>query len=330
MEFLRDFHFMRPAWLLALPLLWALTVWLARRPTSDVHWAGLIDAQLLPALQLDGTERSPSRGPWLALAAAWTLAVLALAGPTWEHEETAAYRAPDAWVIVLDQSRSMTAADVSPSRATRARYAVDDLLTAAGDAKVGLIAFSDEPYTVAPLTDDVGTVRALLGGLSPDIMPSDGHQLAPALDEAARLLERSATRGGQVLVLSDGFNDPAAALVAAAKLRARGSTVNMIGIGTPQGAPYRGATGRFLQDGHGAMLTAPLDTGLLQRVASTGGGSYADLAGLPALSRQLRSNDMRRATTADNLRADRWRDAGVWLLPLLLLLAAPLARKGWL
>ncbi|WP_312632366.1 vWA domain-containing protein, partial [Mammaliicoccus sciuri] len=87
-------------------------------------------------------------------------------------------------VVVLDLSPSMAAADLQPDRVTRARYAIDDLLGAARDARVGLVAFSDEPYTVSPLTDDVATVRALSQPLAPGIMPSAGDQLAPALRQA--------------------------------------------------------------------------------------------------------------------------------------------------
>src|SRR3546814_3900448 len=85
----------------------------------------------------------------------------------------------------------MAARDLSPDRVTRARYALDDLLGAAHGARVALIAFSDEAYTVTPLTDDVATVRTLLPPLAPDIMPTPGDQLAPALAQAGKLLGRS-------------------------------------------------------------------------------------------------------------------------------------------
>ena len=35
MALMQDFHFLRPAWLLALPLLWGLSFWLARRRGRD-------------------------------------------------------------------------------------------------------------------------------------------------------------------------------------------------------------------------------------------------------------------------------------------------------
>jgi Ca-activated chloride channel homolog len=327
----RAFHFLRPAWLVALPALWGLALWLARRRDREGDWAGVIDPELLPGLRLAGAGAG-GRSPWPWLALAWTLAALALAGPTWERDVTPGYRGAAAWVLVLDLSPSMTATDLSPDRATRARYAVDDLLSAARDARVGLVVFSDEPYAVTPLTDDVATVRSLLPPLSPDIMPSPGDDLAPALGEAGSLLKQGGAKAGRVIVLTDGFADPAAALDAARRLRSGGATVDVVGIGTRAGAPLAGAGGDFVPDAQGRPRMARLDEGLLRRLAESGGGRYVDLARLPALIADLQSLPDRTggASRAAGVEVSHWRDAGVWLLPALLLLAAALARRGWL
>lgn len=317
MALMQDFHFLRPAWLLALPLLWGLAFWLARRHGRDGAWAHVIDAELLPALRLDGGGK-PGRSPWSWLVLAWTLATLALAGPSWERTPSPAFRGNAAWVVVLDLSPSMSATDVATNRITRARYAVDDLLDGARDARVGLVVFSDEAYTVTPLTDDVATVRALLPPLAPDIMPTAGDRLAPALDRAGRLLAGAATAAGQVVVLTDGFADPAAAFAAAGRLRAQGVAVNVVGIGGP--GLVRAAN------------SAPLDVDRLRQLAASGGGRYTGLAGVPALIGDLQASAGHAGMTRarQDVRVAHWLDGGVWLLPVLLLAAAMLARRGWL
>ncbi len=325
------FHFLRPQWLLALPLLWGLVYWLARRRNRDEGWSRLIDAQLLPALRLDGNGPAGLR-PWPWLALAWSIAVLALAGPSWQRDQSAAYRAPAAWVFILDLSPSMAAADLAPDRATRARYALDDLLGAARDARVGLVAFSDEPYAVTPLTQDVATVRTLLPSLAPGIMPSPGDHLAPALDQAEKLLQQMGEKDQRIVVLTDGFDDPAAAFSAAAALRSRGATLTVVGVGTPGGAPLRNADGRFEQNAHGRPLLASLDVDRLRQLAAAGGGRYVDLAQLPTLIADLQASPQRvsGAIAQQGVEVAQWRDAGAWLMPALLLLAALLARRGWL
>lgn len=314
MALMQDFHFLRPAWLLALPLLWGLVLWLARRRGRDGNWASLIDPELLPALRLDGGGQ-PGRSPWPWLALAWTLAALALAGPSWQRAPSPAYRGNAAWVLVLDLSPSMSATDLAPNRVARARYALDDLLSAARDARVGLVVFSDEAYTVTPLTDDVATVRALLPPLAPDIMPTAGDNLAPALERAGTLLEHGGGKSGQVVVLTDGFADPAAAFEAAGKLRSHGVAVSVVGIGAP-----------------GRSNAAPLDVDRLRQLAASGGGRYVDLAGLPALigDLQAQAGHAGMARAKQDIRVAHWLDGGFWLLPFLLLLAAVLARRGWL
>jgi Ca-activated chloride channel family protein len=328
---MESFHFLRPWWLLALPLLWGLAWWLARRGAGDGDWGRLIDADLLPDLRLDrGDNGTWSPWPWLALA--WTLAVLALAGPAWERDAAPAWKAPGAWVIVLDLSPSMAASDLAPNRVTRARYAIDDLLAAARDARVGLVVFGDEAYSVTPLTDDVATVRAMLPPLAPDILPSRGDNLAPALDQAAKLLDRAGRRDGRVVLLSDGFSDPAAAFAAAQRLRNQDATVDVVGIGSAGGAPVADPRGGFDLDRKGEPRLARLDADRLGQLAANGGGAYVDLAGLPGLIAGLRAHPGagQGATAAAGIVVEHWHDAGIWLLPALLLLAAFLARRGWL
>lgn len=324
------FHFLHPYWLLALPPLLALAVWLARRRGRDGAWQRLVDGELLSLLRL--SEGGTARSPWPIVGAAWALAVLALAGPTWQRQITPAYRAPAAWIVALQLSPSMDATDIPPSRAARARFAIDDLLAAAHDARVGLIAFAGDAYTVAPLTQDVATIRNLAQPLAPSLMPEAGDRLAPALDEAARLVHAAVGADRQVIVFTDGFSDPAHALLEAGQLRRQGIAVNVVGVGTPGGAPEPDGNGNFTRDKNGQVVLTRLDTSLLEQVAAAGGGSYVTLSGLPELIAHLHaagSRGMSSGVAAPHVQLASWLNDGVWLLPPLLLLAALIARRGW-
>jgi Ca-activated chloride channel family protein len=331
--FFQALHFLRPQWLLALPVLWLLLVWLARQRKRQGDWSRFIDADLLTALRLEGDSgpRATAR-PWPWLGLAWSLAAVALAGPSWQQASTPAYRAPAAWVVVLDLSPSMDAADLSPNRVTRARYAIDDVLGAARDARVGMVAFSDEPYTVAPLTQDVATVRALMPNLAPEIMPSAGDHLAPALAQAQKLLSASGARDKTIIVVTDGFDDAASALQTAADLGKQGVRVNVVGVGTAGGAPLRLGDGRFALDQQGQPQMARLDAALLQQLAVAGAGRYVDIANVPGLVADLQaaSQGPEGAQAAQGVVVANWLDGGTYLLPLVLLLAALLARRRWL
>jgi len=330
-DFLHTFHFLRPLWLIALPLLWIVVFWLARRHNRDSDWSQIIDAQLLPALRLD-TKVSAGMRPWPWLALAWSMAVLALAGPSWEHIQTTAYRTPSDWIFVLDLSPSMLVTDTAPSRVIRARFALNDLLDTAHDSRVGLVVFSDEPYTVTPLTQDVSTIKALLPALTPDIMPSAGNQLAPALKQAEKLLMGANNNHQQIVVLTDGFDDAGAALSSAAELKSHGVTLSVVGVGTQVGAPLRNATGRHTTKSSGQPKLARLDIEQLQLFGKAGGGKYVDIEQLPQLITDLKNAPKSSSNSVEEpeIEITHWRDDGIWLLPLLLLLTAVLARRNWI
>jgi Ca-activated chloride channel family protein len=218
-----------------------------------------------------------------------------------------AFKAPDNWVLLFDLSPSMGSTDVPPDRATRARYAIEDLLNGARDARVALVVFAGEAHTVVPLTDDVATLRTLLPPLAPGIMPETGDQVAPALDEAARLLTAAFARHGRVIVFTDGFSDASPAFAAAQRLRAQNAEVQVVGIGNSS-------------------------ADALERLAAAGGGRLWSVAQLPQLIAQLQTEGNRSLDEdrgARDVRLDTWRNEGIWLLPPLLLLATLLARRGW-
>lgn len=324
-------HFLHPLWLLALPALLAFAVWLARRRARDGAWPRVMDGELLSVLRLD--EPGRGRSPWPLLAAAWTLAVLALAGPSWQRQVTPAYRLPAAWVLALELSPSMNATDVPPSRVARARFAIDDLLSAAHDARVGLVAFAGNAYTVTPLTADVATVHNLSRALSPGLMPEHGSRVAPALRTAARLLRSWHGRDRQVIVLADGLSDPARALIAAERLHREGIRVNVVGVGTAAGAPEPDGRGGFRRNARGQIEMTRLQAGILRRIAAAGGGSFVQLDQLPQLIADLHAEGLSSvgpAAAAPHVRLASWLDGGIWLLPALLLCALLLSRRGWI
>lgn len=331
LDALRAFHFLAPWWLLGLLPALGIPAWFAWRRRQDGNWSGVIDPELLPALRLDAASHGAS--PWGLIALAWTLAVLALAGPAWQRDQSEAFRSHGAWALVLDLSPSMAARDLAPDRISRARFVLDDLLDAARDKRVALVVSGTEAHVVTPLTEDAGTVRALVPPLAPDLMPVPGDSMAPGLREAASLLRAGGAPHGDIVLLSDGFNDTAAALTEARTLREQGLRLHVIGVGTPQGAPVPGLGGQADTNAQGQRNLSRLPVDTLQRLASVGGGRYADLASLPPLIAQLQT-DQADAPDAGKrqtgLEVERWRNGGVWLLPALLLVCALLARRGWL
>ena len=180
MTALAGFRFLHPAWLLLLAVVpLALLAW-RRTRGSGGGWDGVVDRPLLDALlDRDFDLRATRLAPWLA--AIWITATLALAGPAWDRVPLPLYHNQAARVIALELAPSMLAADLRPSRLERARFKIDDILTRSRDEQTALVAYAGDAFVVAPLTDDIGTVRALVPALSPATMPVSGNDMAKAI-----------------------------------------------------------------------------------------------------------------------------------------------------
>ena len=321
---LGGFQFLRPWWLLALLLLPALP-WLWRRMgTAAGGWSRIVDAHLLAAqLQRGRVARTP-----LVLAmVACALAVLALSGPSWRQAPQLLSERDAALALVLEVSESMRAQDLAPDRLARARFALTDLLRDRKDGQFALVAYAGAAFTVAPVTDDGTTLLALLDALDPSQMPVPGADAAAALLHAAELLENAGHAQGEILLLADGADEDARE--AAARVRERGYSVSVLGVGTEAGAPVALPEGGFLKDARGEILVPSLQAEALAAVARAGGGRYATLQ--PGRSGAAALLSTRGGRYADSEDASQQRvDDGPWLVLLLLPLVALAFRRGWL
>lgn len=327
-----DFHFLRPLWLLALPLgpLLAWSLW--RHLHDSAEWRHVCDPHLLVHL-LVIPSAARRKWPYGLLVTAITLAVLALAGPAWERLEQPVYRTLNARVVVLDLSRSMDATDYQPSRLTRARFKVVDILRRSRDRPVGLAVFAADGFIITPLTEDANTLISLLPAVHTDIMPVQGSRPDLGLEAAARMLERGGASRGEVILITDGVKGQRAE-GQAAKLLAAGFRVSVLAAGTPEGGPIPVQGGGFFKELNGGIVVAMTDYDALRAIAEAGGGRFAPLSNDDSDINYLLSYDTPQSLDLDTRAVERtsevWRDRGPWLLLLLLPLCAIAFRRGWL
>jgi Ca-activated chloride channel family protein len=327
-----DFHFLRPLWLIALPLgpLLAWTLW--RRLHEGVQWRDVCDPHLLPHL-LVAPLAARRRWPYWLIAFALITATLSLAGPAWERLEQPVYRTLNARAVVLDLSRSMDATDYQPSRLARARFKVVDILRRSRDRPVGLAVFAGDGFIITPLTEDANTLISLLPAVDTDIMPVQGSRADLGLKAAAQMLERGGATRGEVILISDGVKGGKAKAQAAA-LRAAGFRVSVLAAGTPEGAPIPVQGGGFFKELEGGIVVAMTDFDGLRAIASAGGGRFAALSSDDSDIDHLLAEDVPKPWDLDLRAVERtseaWRDRGPWLALLLVPLAALAFRRGWL
>jgi Ca-activated chloride channel family protein len=185
---------------------------------------------------------------------------LALARP---HATVAVAKEQASIVLVTDVSRSMLADDVDPSRLEAARAAAQRFLDEVPEeARVGAIAFSSDPHTVEPPTDDRDKIEELIDGLSADGGTAAGDALVAALG----LVDGSSEDRppAAIVLLSDGETttgrDP---IPVARSARRMGIPIHTVTLGT------RTAT---IQTPDGTLLPVPPDPEAMRRVAELSGG----------------------------------------------------------
>jgi len=254
--------FAQPLWLLALLAVPAVAgaYVLANRRRRRAS-----DAFVSPALRPALVRWDPGwrrHAPMALFAAALAVLAVALARP----QRSVAVPVEQASVmLVTDESSSMRATDVDPTRLEAARHAAEEFL---GDVparlRVGLIAFSTYPRLAAPPTDDRDAVRQAL-----DLLRADGSTATgDALDLALATLRRPPAPGrrrtpGAIVLLSDGRptrgRDPVAV---ARRARALKIPIYTVALGTDRGAVRLGER----------VVRVPPDREGLERIARTSGG----------------------------------------------------------
>ncbi|MEM7168970.1 MAG: VWA domain-containing protein [Pseudomonadota bacterium] len=328
------FHFLRPEWLLALLPLAILVFAAWRRGQGQSTWQTLVDRHLLKHLlmQEDGKRR---RWPLGLLALGWLAAVLALAGPAWERLPQPAHTVMAPTVVALNLSQSMNATDESPSRLTRAKHKIYDLIDRQKGGQIGLVLFTDTAFTAVPLTDDGAVISELLPLVDTSLMPDLGARVDLAIEQSTALLSQSGAPSGQILLLSDGMTGgQAAAERAAGQATDSGYSLGIITLGKPEGGAVMDHKGRPVLDSQGGSLYSVPNIAAFHQLAEAADGQISAITPDDGDLNQVLATpqeDLLAPTERDGaMEADSWRDMGLWLV-LIPVALAPLAfRRGWL
>jgi Ca-activated chloride channel family protein len=189
-------------------------------------------------------------------------------------------------VLVTDESGSMQATDVQPSRLQAAQAAARSFLDAAPDALlVGFASFASDVRTnVSPTTDRV-PIKSAIDQLRADGGTATGDALSAALDElSARKGSDGKTAPAAIVLLSDGATtDGSDPLAAATRARRLGIRIYTVALGTAGGT---------VTAPDGRVLPVAPDPQTLQQIAESSGGqaySAADSDTLGGVYRDLGS-----------------------------------------
>jgi Ca-activated chloride channel family protein len=274
-----DFKWQHTEWLYAAPLLLLAIVVSAvlfqRWRQKAWQILGINDRSKRTAASLS-TARLYTRYAFLALAVAFlclSLANLQMSGQTAEVKRQGA----DV-VFALDVSRSMLAEDLTPSRLEKAKLLISRTVDQLGGDRVGIIAYAGSAYPALPITTDYAAAKMALRAASPDAVPSQGTNLAAALDYATEYFNPASPAGRFVIVLTDGEDhEDLAAGSADPTLPVQ---TMLVGLGTTSGGPIpmrrtsRGTT--YKKDNNGEVVITKRDLEKLSSIGRSLGATVVD------------------------------------------------------
>ncbi|HIF9086693.1 TPA: vWA domain-containing protein, partial [Photobacterium damselae] len=318
-----DFTFIHPMWLIAIVPLLLLLPWLKSKSQSS----SLIAPHI--AVKLGLSQPQHKTWPLYLLGLAWILAVIALAGPSWEKTKLPAYSLSGARVLVMDMSKSMYATDIAPNRLTQARFKALDMLPGWKEGSTGLVTYAGDGYTISPLTDDSSTLANLIPSLSPKIMPIPGSNAASGIRQAIDLLKQAGDTNGDIILITDGMTEKESQ-ESLAELKNTHYRVSILAVGTEQGAPIEMPDGRLLTQ-NGQTVIAKVDPNTLSAITSKTGGllqfSQADNQGVNNIVK-FTAKPRNQLEQGKQKELEERLNNGFWLLLPLILLALLGFRRG--
>ena len=274
--------FAEPLWLFGGLVFIASLFWLYRR--FDLRQrAALADFASSHLLDRLTASFSPGRRRLkrVLFATAVAFIFVALARPQWGyHWEEQKSRGIDI-LFAIDTSKSMLTQDVNPSRLTRAKLAITDLVRKLDGDRVGLIAFAGDAFLQAPLTIDYDAFQETLDAVDVGVVPRGGTDISSAIQEAQAAFSAGSKNRKILVLVTDGEDLEGQGIDAARAADKDGMTIYTVGVGTAAGGlipiPNDNGGTDFLKDESGQYVKSHLDENTLKQIAEATGGIYEPL-----------------------------------------------------
>ena len=183
-------------------------------------------------------------------------------------------------MIDIDVSNSMNAAvgdaqgDIS--RLQRAKLILQKLIDRMQNDKVGLVVFAGNAYMQMPMTGDVSAAKLFLSDINTGMAPTQGTDIAQAIALCTKSFSQDKKSQKAIIIITDGENFDSDAASAAANAHELGIQVDVMGVGSANGAPIPLPNGGYMTDDAGQTVITRLDEKTAQEIASKGGGTYVD------------------------------------------------------
>jgi Ca-activated chloride channel family protein len=219
--------------------------------------------------------------PWLKFILfmlALTFMVIGMADPQLGSKMEEEKRKGADLMLLLDVSNSMLAQDMVPNRLENAKRAIAQLIDNLHNDRIGIIVFAGEAYVQLPVTTDYSAAKLFLNTINTNMVPTQGTAIGAAIDLGMKSFDFKNGTGKAMIIITDGENHEDDAVAAAKNAADKDVTVNVIGIGSVEGAPipiYQGnKQAGFHTDSAGHTVVSKLNEDMGKEIAAAGKGAY--------------------------------------------------------
>jgi Ca-activated chloride channel family protein len=180
-------------------------------------------------------------------------------------------------VIAIDVSNSMMAEDIKPSRLAKAKQMLTRIIDERRDDKVAIVVFAGEAFIQLPLTPDNQSAKLFLETIDPSLVPVQGTVIGSAIDISMSCFSNDTDIDKAIVLITDGEGHEGDAEGAAARVADKGVHVNVVGIGTTEGAmiPVSPGSNNMKRDTQGQPVVTKLNEEMCRQIAKAGKGLYA-------------------------------------------------------
>lgn len=213
---------------------------------------------------------------FVLLALAYTFIVLGFANPQLGSKQEKVKRQGIDVMIAVDVSNSMLSEDVKPSRLARAKNFISNFIDELHNDRMGMVVFAGRGYLQMPLTVDYSAARMYLKTVSPNLVPTQGTDIAEAIKLANESFVQKDAKYKALIMITDGEGNEGGVDEAIEDATAQGVKIFTIGVGTDNGGPIPVGSD-YKRDESGNIVLSKLNQAMLKDIASKGNGKYFQL-----------------------------------------------------
>jgi Ca-activated chloride channel homolog len=209
--------------------------------------------------------------PEIILSLVLALLLVALARPQRTNEKVEQWTEGIDIMIALDISQSMQIEDFKPNRLEAAKEVARDFIKGRKQDRIGLVVFSGDAFSLAPLTTDYDLLQNYLNDISFEMIESRGTAIGSALAVVTNRMRESESKSKVCILISDGDNtagniDPitSAELAAAYTIKLYTIVVGKEGM-VPFGKDFFGRP---------QMVENSVDETTMRKIAELGAGEF--------------------------------------------------------